>query len=656
MKVGIIIVTYNSQKDIGRLLDSIIIQDYKNLEVYVVDNNSSDKTLNVTHSYQSKISMQIISSRINQGFARGNNIGIRRAMDEGCDLVFILNPDIQLEERCIDILVNRIKSDESIGIIGPTVLYGNESENIIQSFGVNVNFRTQKKVAPYGNEKLSTELPAEIYVDYVLGGAMMIRTDVLRIIGLFEEDYFMYNDELDMAFRVKQSGYKTLSVRDAIVRHYHDFSHRNKTGYNIMYYYVIRNRYLYFKKFRLYFNLVLSLIVEFINIPLKIIWSIRRMRNFKLLKFYYSGLFDGLAGKNGIANIPFNGNEKAKEIILTIDYELFLGQETGDVKDVIIEPTQKILSILEKNDSRMTVFWDILHFYRLLVLEKNHPALKEDRLLIENQILDLASKGHDIQLHLHPHWLDAKYENNRWIFNYQRFKLHNLSIEDKKDDINTITGCICIAKALMENIIRKVEPDYKVTTFRAGGYLIEPFDKLRNALLSNGIRSDSSVCPNLENDNGVFSFNFNSYPVKQYYYFDNTPKEIAGLGSFIEIPVTTLKIPALINIYFTFLRKIKYPSLESERKGRGVGEYFKDVKQSHLKRIISLLQSRFRQFSTDSSFKELFSYEYNRVPFYSTMILHPKLLNSHTLRILDDYVSTNKVCFISIKAFIKWFE
>jgi hypothetical protein len=58
------------------------------------------------------------------------------------------------------------------------------------------------------------------------------------------------------------------------------------------------------------------------------------MGNLKLLKFYYSGLLDGLRGKNGIVYKSFDGNKKAKEIILTIDYELFLGNDTGSVKDV----------------------------------------------------------------------------------------------------------------------------------------------------------------------------------------------------------------------------------------------------------------------------------------------------------------------------------
>jgi hypothetical protein len=375
------------------------------------------------------------------------------------------------------------------------------------------------------------------------------------------------------------------------------------------------------------------------------------MGNIKLLNFYYSGLLDGLSGKKGIANKSFNGITKPKDIILTIDYELFLGESTGKVKETMIEPTQKLLSILEKNDSRMTVFWDILHYYRLLELEENFSELNQDRLLIEEQILDLAKKGHDIQLHLHSHWLDAQYENNKWIFSYDRFKLHNLSAENDPEDINTISGCVKITKKLMEDLIRSVNPEYKVTTFRAGGYLIEPFSKLKDALAANEIKIDSSVCPDLVNDNELFSFNFKSYPNKQNYNFELSPKDIINTGSFTEIPITTVKIPALINIYFSFIRRMKYPDLESERKGSGTGDYFKSNRYTDLMKLISLLRPSVRQLTTDSCFKERCSYKLKKIPDYSNMILHPKLLNCHTLGILDDYVSTNKVCFISIKDF-----
>lgn len=306
MKLGIIIVTYNSQKDIERLLESIILQKKKDLVVYVVDNNSSDDTLNLIQKYQSELSICIISCKTNNGFAKGNNIGIQRAMDDGCEFLFILNPDIQLEENCIEILTKRIIPDETIGVIGPIVLYGDNPDNIIQGYGVKANFRTQKKVDPLGNEKLLNEIPAEIYVDFVLGGAMMIRSEVLKVTGFFEEDYFMYNDELDLAYRIKKAGYKTICVRDAIVRHFHDFNEQNKKGNNLMYYYMMRNKYLYFKKYKLYSNLVIAFISEVIKFPATINWAARRMRNFKLLKYYYSGIFDGLTGKKGISSKSFD--------------------------------------------------------------------------------------------------------------------------------------------------------------------------------------------------------------------------------------------------------------------------------------------------------------------------------------------------------------
>ena len=306
MKIGIIIVTYNSQKDIARQLDSIILQRYEDLVVYIVDNNSNDETLKIVEKYLHKISITIIATKMNNGFAKGNNIGIQKAMDEGCDLVFILNPDMQLEQKCIELISNRFIADEKIGIIGPIVLDSDKTNNIIQSYGFKADFKTQKKDIYFAGEKLTNEIPQEIYVDYVLGGAMMIRTSVLKTTGLFEENYFMYNDELDIAYRIYKAGFKTLCLRDAIVRHFHDFDNSNKKGNNLMYYYIMRNRYLYFIKYHLYTNLILSLIKEIVIVPLKIRWALLRKRNIRLLKFYYSGLLDGLLRKNGFANKLFD--------------------------------------------------------------------------------------------------------------------------------------------------------------------------------------------------------------------------------------------------------------------------------------------------------------------------------------------------------------
>jgi hypothetical protein len=204
----------------------------------------------------------------------------------------------------------------------------------------------------------------------------------------------------------------------------------------------------------------------------------------------------------------------------------------------------------------------------------------------------------------------------------------------------------------MEDTIRKVSPGYKVTTFRAGGYLVEPFEKLRAAFYENGIKTDSSVCPNLVNDDGVFSYDFRFYPNIQKYKFELSPKDNLSDGSFYEVPITTVKIPVFTNMLFILIRMLKYSNLEIERKGSGTGEVFQSNRILNYKKILSLFRPRITQLTTDSNFKERFSYLLKKVPDYSTMILHPKLLNHHTLGFLHDYVSTNKIRFISIQEFL----
>lgn len=346
-----------------------------------------------------------------------------------------------------------------------------------------------------------------------------------------------------------------------------------------------------------------------------------------------------------------------KEIILTIDYELFLGNQTGSVKKCMIEPTYKLAEILGINNSKMTVFWDILHYYQLIKFENNYFELKEDRKLIDSQISFLISKGHDIQLHIHPHWLDAEYSNSKWKFKYDRFNIHTLSEEANKDDINTIYGCVTLSKQLMENEIRKYSPGYNVTSYRAGGYLIEPFEKLKKAFEHNNIYVDSSVLPGLSYDNPVNKYNFINYPDRNYYHFDVSPYIISENGKFIEIPVTTIQIPALRNTIFTAIRLLKYRNLEKDRMGTGSAESVIENKKSNFTKVISLLtKPKLTAFTTDGNFAERFNYMYRNVKNNSTMILHPKLLNMHTLNILGEKLAKNDIKFISINNYLNSIE
>jgi hypothetical protein len=327
------------------------------------------------------------------------------------------------------------------------------------------------------------------------------------------------------------------------------------------------------------------------------------------------------------------------------------------VEKCMVEPTHELAEILDINNSKMTVFWDILHYYRLTELENDYPNLKIDKKLIDEQISFLISKGHDIQLHLHPHWIDAVHDDGGWKFKYDRFNIHALSEDENPEKIDTIRGCITISKQLMEKEIRKYLPGYNVTTFRAGGYLIEPFVKLKKAFENNNIYVDSSILPGLTNNNLINGYDFRNYPEQTYYYFKNTPSEYNKDGRFTEIPVTTLSIPVFKNMLFTLIRRLKYPDLESGRIGTGSAESLNKSKNSKMKKILTILtKPKLSAFTTDGNFAERFNYMCEKVENNSTMILHPKLLNRHTLNILREKLKNNDMKFISINNYLNSIE
>ena len=139
--------------------------------------------------------------------------------------------------------------------------------------------------------------------------------------------------------------------------------------------------------------------------------------------------------------------------ILTFDYELFLGKDSGTAMKSIIEPTDKIIKLLKQYDAKAIFFVDATY---LMALKKyNHP----DLLLINKQLQDIVSIGSSVELHLHPQWLDAKPVKDRWVFeSFDRYRLHSLSEKEInqlfKDGID-----------ILENITKQ-----KVKAFRAGGW------------------------------------------------------------------------------------------------------------------------------------------------------------------------------------------
>ena len=297
--VAILLVLYNEEKYIENLAKSINKQSYNSIKIYAIDNNSKDNSAQLLKKFIPDANL--ILSDHNYGFAKGNNILVKQAAKDKSDYLFILNTDMILDSRCVAELVNLTISDRNIYAAAPLVLYGKKDAktNIIQCYAENANFKTGKTVSQQnGYDYLNNTLPERIEVNTIHGGATFIKTKLYKEIGLFNEDNFMYGDELDLAYRFRKTKYKMMVTKKALAWHFHDSLKKNKSEYYFQYYYIIRNRYLFFHRYKKYNSILKESIKEMLTFPLTIRWAIKKA-DIKLAAYCYLGFFHGLLNKKG---------------------------------------------------------------------------------------------------------------------------------------------------------------------------------------------------------------------------------------------------------------------------------------------------------------------------------------------------------------------
>ena len=215
-----------------------------------------------------------------------------------------------------------------------------------------------------------------------------------------------------------------------------------------------------------------------------------------------------------------------RKILITLDYELFFGK-SGTIEKSIIEPTEKLLSILDRFNIKASFFVDSGYILKLKEYMQNFEMLKKDYDLISRQIQKLSKEGHDIQLHIHPHWEDSIYNGKEWVFDTSRYKLSDFT------EI-AIDGIVRRYSQILEELTNQ-----KPTVFRAGGWCIQPFEKLADSLYNYGIRIDSSIYPNGKNKTAKKSFDFSGSPDKNNWMFSTNPLIEDKNGRFLEIPISS---------------------------------------------------------------------------------------------------------------------
>ena len=273
-KVFIIILNYNGWKDTRECLKSLEVLNYNNFEVIVVDNGSKEKLK--CESLNFKI-VQFFNKE-NLGFSRGNNIGIKYALENNTNYILLLNNDIIARPDFLEKLVKVAENDKKTGILGPRIYkYSlDKSLNKVHFAGGKINWLYTKAI-----HQKRAEYKQTLNSDYITGACMLIKRKVIDKIGLMPEKYFLYFEDVDWCLKAQRAGYKCVLVPNAKI--WHKVSQSTKPGSFSYIYYHTRNGLLLAKRnapffiktiaclngFFVYFKQVLKLII----FPSKRKWS-----------------------------------------------------------------------------------------------------------------------------------------------------------------------------------------------------------------------------------------------------------------------------------------------------------------------------------------------------------------------------------------------
>ena len=249
-RVSIIILNWNGLGDTLECLESLFEITYPNYEVIVVDNASSGDDVSVLKKRFGRKIKLIVNDR-NYGFAEGNNIAIREVMKAGkSKYVLLLNNDTVVDKRFLDELVKVADGEDKIGITAP-VNY-NYYTREIDFGGGKINWWLGR---PYHLKKIDSRK----YTDFITGCCMLIKTNTLKEIGLFDPVYYCYFEDADLCERFKRRGYRLRMAPVSKIWHKISATMRKKGR---IYYYVARNRVIFNKKYNLGFRLTFFMFIH----------------------------------------------------------------------------------------------------------------------------------------------------------------------------------------------------------------------------------------------------------------------------------------------------------------------------------------------------------------------------------------------------------
>lgn len=235
--IGIIILNFNTPYETIKCIDSILLHTRSSFHIFLVDNKSTDNSIDIFNSNLSNYSnMLFLPLSENAGYSKGNNEGIKAALNFGCTEFVIINSDVILKNDAIDIMLKKIIDNGKIKVVGPSVLSID-------------NFETQKLMKPLNFRRIMLNFRPFSFleflndrfvnfsgdIDYIFQGMVygccfMFTKDILVNGKLFDERMFLYYEEDALAYQFVKKGFESCFASKAKVMHLHSASISKKTN------------------------------------------------------------------------------------------------------------------------------------------------------------------------------------------------------------------------------------------------------------------------------------------------------------------------------------------------------------------------------------------------------------------------------------------
>jgi hypothetical protein len=182
-------------------------------------------------------------------------------------------------------------------------------------------------------------------------------------------------------------------------------------------------------------------------------------------------------------------------LVLSLDYEVF-GNGAGDVRRDVVYPTSRLLDICDRHGAKMTIMFEVGEYWAFEHCDERlqHDLSYSPARAMKGQIIEAIQRGHDVQLHLHPQWIDAQYDQGVWQLRNSYWRLADLPDGlGSEEQATSIMGALHRGKQTLEDVLKPVKADYECTCFRAGGFYAQPSGQILRAMKRIGLRADSSV-------------------------------------------------------------------------------------------------------------------------------------------------------------------